>query len=59
MLVCTDPPSLLSRPVKSKVIMHDLDPEWTEVLKLKLTTNDVDGLSESGHFFITIWDWDR
>ena len=58
--VRTDPPQLISEIVKSKVLLHNLNPDWeSEVLQLKLNTNDTNGLKENGHICITVWDWDR
>ena len=58
--VRTDPSQLISEIVKSKTVMHDLNPEWKgEVLQLKLNSNDTDGLIKNGHICLTIWDYDR
>ena len=58
--VRTDPSQLITDKIKSKTVLHDLNPEWKgEVLQVKLNSNDTDGLINNGHFCLTIWDWDR
>ena len=65
-VIHTDPPSVLigdhNSPgvVKSRTIMHDLNPDWgKDVLHLNLNTHDVGGLSRNAHLIISVWDYDR
>ena len=65
----TDPPSLqLSKkgkvmanpdPLKSSVILHNLNPVWKETLTLRLASIDLYGMAKNASLLLTVWDMDR
>lgn len=66
-IVTSDPPSLLLHRdkirdyyegVKSKVIKHNLNPDWKETLVLNLASVDVEGLARNATLIFQVWDED-
>jgi endonuclease/exonuclease/phosphatase family metal-dependent hydrolase len=66
-VVTTDPPSLLLHRekireyyegVKSKVIKHNVNPDWKETLVLNLASVDLEGLARNATLIFQVWDED-
>jgi hypothetical protein len=64
-IVIIDPPQLLmmdQSKIRSETIMHNLNPVWEgpkNNLKLRFRTDDYNGISDNGHIFFSVWDYDQ
>lgn len=66
-VISTDPePLLLNKgilksnpePLKTKVIKHNINPVWDDVLEIGLASVDLEGLSRNANLILTVWDED-
>jgi len=44
---------------RSSTIYHNINPKWSDEIKLTLLSSDILNLKENLHFIITVWDEDR
>lgn len=59
--ISADPAEILNDEtsnLKSSTILHELNPNWNDVLELKLLSPDVEGLCRNCHILISVWDAD-
>ncbi len=63
-IAITDPVALVVKEksnVRTSTITHELNPQWTkprDILKLSIRTDDLDGMCDNAHLFLTCWDYD-
>lgn len=48
----------LSNEIKTSIISHTINPEWKDDITLGLKSTDIEGLSKSLHFVLSVWDAD-
>ena len=59
--ISADPAEILiedTSELKSSTILHELNPNWNDVLELKLLSPDAEGLCRNCHILISVWDAD-
>ena len=58
-VVSTDPKEVLVQEnLRSKTILHDLNPVWDDEMVVTLVSPDLDGLAKRTHLLLNVWDAD-
>jgi Ca2+-dependent lipid-binding protein len=45
--------------LKSKMIRHNLNPNWKDEMVVRFRSNDLLGLRDNAHLYLSVWDEDR
>ena len=59
-VISADPKEVLSpqNELRSKTIMHNLNPVWDEQMEVTFVSPDLDGLAKRSHLLLNVWDSD-
>ena len=59
MVLSADPHQILmGKKLRTSAITHELNPVWKDTIEFRLATNDIEGLSQNAHLFLSVWDYD-
>lgn len=56
---CMNLSSKTAHEMRSSIIMHDINPQWNDVMYFSLMTSDILALNQHCHIILHVWDFDR
>lgn len=60
-VISADPEAIIIKAeshLTSSVCAETLNPSWKDILRVRISTTDLDGLAANAHLFISVWDSD-